>query len=103
MLTITRGGVLTVGVVLAIYFASSGVDSLRIALNRAYNVVETRSWWLLKLELIAYVLIAVFALLALGFLIVLAPLVFATALRYAPWLWSTEQRSPTCATPLPAP
>ncbi len=92
VLTITRGGVLTVGVVLAIYFASSGVDSLRIALNRAYNVTETRSWWLLKLESIAYVLIAVFALLALGFLIVLAPLAFATALKYAPWLIFQEQQ-----------
>ena len=44
----TRGGVLTIGVVLAIYFASSGVDSLRIALNRAYDVTETRSIWLLS-------------------------------------------------------
>ena len=79
MLGTTRGGVLTIGVVLAIYFASSGVDSLRIALNRAYNVTETRSIWLLKLESIAYVLVAAFALLALGFLIVLAPLAFATA------------------------
>ena len=77
---------LTVGVVLAVYFASSGVDSLRIGLNRAYNVTETRSMWLLKLESIGYVLVAAFALLALGFLIVLAPLVFATALKYAPWL-----------------
>jgi membrane protein len=80
----TRGGVLTIGVILAIYFASSGVDSLRIALNRAYNVVETRSWWLLKLESIAYVLVAAIALLALGFLIVLAPLVFATGVLDAP-------------------
>jgi membrane protein len=88
----TRGGVLTIGVVLAIYFSSSGVDSLRIALNRAYNVGETRSWWLLKLESIGYVLVAAFALLALGFLIVLAPLVFATWLKYAPWLAPLEQQ-----------
>jgi membrane protein len=87
----TRGGVLTIGVILAIYFASSGVDSLRIALNRAYNVVETRSWWLLKLESIAYVLIAAVSLLALGFLVVLAPLVFATGVRYAPGLVLQEQ------------
>jgi membrane protein len=88
----TRGGVLTVGVVLSIYFASSGVDSLRIALNRAYNARETRSWWLLKLESIAYVLVAAFALVALGFLIVLAPLVFATWLKYAPWLAPLERQ-----------
>ena len=92
MLGTTRGGVLTIGVVLAIYFASSGVDSLRIALTRAYNAKETRSWWLLKLESIAYVLVAAFALLALGFLIVLAPLVFATWLKYAPWLAPLERQ-----------
>ena len=88
----TRGGVLTLGVVLSIYFAASGVDSLRIALNRAYNAKETRAWWLLKLESIAYVLLAAFALLALGLLIVLAPLVFATWVKYAPWLAPLEQQ-----------
>jgi len=92
VLTTTRGGVLTIGVVLSVYFASSGVDSLRIALNRAYNVTETRSIWLLKLESIGYVLVAVLALLALGFLIVLAPLVFATWVKYAPWLAPLENR-----------
>jgi len=88
----TRGGVLTIGVVLSIVFAASGVDSLRIGLNRAYHATETRSWWLLKLESIAYVLVAAVALLALGFLIVLAPLVFATSLKYAPWLAPLEQQ-----------
>ena len=88
----TRTGALTIGVVLSVYFASSGVDSLRIALNRAYHVVETRRWWLLKLESIGYVMVAAIALLALGFLIVLAPLAFATALKYAPWLAPLEQQ-----------
>ena len=57
VLTTARGDVLTIGVVLAIYFASSGIESLRIGLNRAYGVVETRSWWLLRLESIGYVLV----------------------------------------------
>jgi len=91
----TRGGVLTVGVVLAVFFASSGVDSLRIALNRAYNVTETRSFWLLKLESIAYVLVGVVAALALGFLIVLGPLIFATAAKYAPWMKLQESQFTT--------
>ena len=34
-----RGDVLTIGVMLAIFFASSGIESLRIGLNRAYGVV----------------------------------------------------------------
>jgi membrane protein len=81
-----RGDVLTIGVMLAIFFASSGIESLRIGLNRAYGVVETRSWWLLRLESIGYVIVAAIALLALAFLVVLAPLIFATTVRYLPWL-----------------
>jgi membrane protein len=53
-------------VALAIYFASSGIESLRIGLNRAYGVVETRNWLLLRRS-IAYVLVAAVALLALAF------------------------------------
>jgi membrane protein len=86
VLTTARGDVLTIGVVLAIYFSSSGIESLRIGLNRAYGMTEQRHWWLLRLESIGYVLVAAVGLLVLAFLIVLAPLIFATAVRYAPWL-----------------
>ena len=61
VLTSTRGDVLTLGVLFALYFASSGVESLRIGLNRAYNMKEPRSWWLLRLELIVYVLVGAVA------------------------------------------
>jgi membrane protein len=90
VLTTNRGDVLTFGAALALFFASSGIESLRIGLNRAYGVVETRNWLLLRLESIAYVLVAATALLALAFLIVLAPLIFATALKYSPWLAPRE-------------
>ena len=81
-----RGDILTIGVVLAIYFASAGIESLRIGLNRAYGVTETRPWWLLRMESIGYVLIAAVGLLVLAFLVVLAPLIFATAAIYVPAL-----------------
>jgi membrane protein len=86
VLTTTHTGALTVGVVFAVYFASSGVESLRIGLNRAYDVVESRSWFVLRLESIGYVLIAAIGLLALGFLIVLGPLLVQAMLRQASWL-----------------
>jgi Predicted membrane protein len=70
VLTVTRGDVLTIGVALAIYFASSGIESVRIGLNRAYRISEQRAWWLLRLESIGYVLVAAVALLALAFLVV---------------------------------
>lgn len=81
-----RSDLLTIGVALAIYFASSGIESLRIGLNRAYGVIEARAWWVLRLESIGYVLVAAVALLVLSFLVVLAPLIFATAVRYVPLL-----------------
>jgi membrane protein len=90
VLTTAHGGVLTIGAVFAIYFASSGIESLRIGLNRAYGLVEPRSWWLLRLESIGYVLVAAIGLLALSFLVVLGPLGFKAALAYAPWLADIE-------------
>jgi membrane protein len=90
VLTTTRGGVLTLGAVCAVYFASSGVESLRIGLNRAYGLYERRSWWLLRLESIGYVLVSALALLVLAFLVVLGPLLFRTAAKYAPWIEPLE-------------
>lgn len=86
VLTQPRGGLLTVGAVLAIYFASSGVEALRISLNRAYDMRDERSWWLLRLESILYVFLGAAALLAVAFLMVLAPLARALAEKYAPGL-----------------
>ncbi len=86
VLTDSRGGVLTFGVVFALYFASSGVESLRVGLNRAYNMSEPRSWWLLRLESIGYVIVGAVAILAFSFLVVLAPLIWDKLLRYIPTL-----------------
>ncbi|MFL5039466.1 MAG: YihY/virulence factor BrkB family protein [Xanthobacteraceae bacterium] len=86
VLTGAHGQVLTVGVLLALYFASSGLESLRIGLNRAYSMIDARPIWLLRLESIGYVIVAAVALLALSFLVVLAPVIWRTALRYVPAL-----------------
>ncbi|HEX2216472.1 MAG TPA: YihY/virulence factor BrkB family protein [Xanthobacteraceae bacterium] len=86
VLTSARGGVLTVGVLLALFFASAGIESLRIGLNRAYDMIDTRHWLLLRLESIAYVVVGALALLALSFLIFLAPLIWSTLVKYVPQL-----------------
>jgi len=86
VLTTARGDILTIGAVFSIYFSSSGVESLRIGLNRAYGLNEPRPWWLLRLESIGYVLVSAIGLLALAFLVVLGPLVYRGALAYMPWL-----------------
>jgi membrane protein len=84
VLTSTRGDILTLGVLFALYFASSGVESLRIGLNRAYDIKERRSWWLLRIESIVYVLIGAVAILAFSFLVVLAPLILAKLVKFFP-------------------
>ncbi|PPD43690.1 MAG: hypothetical protein CTY15_09125 [Methylocystis sp.] len=86
VLTQPRGGLLTFGAILSIYFSSSGVESLRIALNRAYDMHDQRPWWLLRLESILYVFLGAAALLAIAFLMVLAPLAVALAERHLPGL-----------------
>lgn len=84
VLTQSHGGVLTLGVALALYFASNGVESLRVGLNRAYGVTEERGWYWLRLESIGYTMVAAVVSLAMAFLIVLGPLILATARRYIP-------------------
>ncbi|MGH6671324.1 MAG: YihY/virulence factor BrkB family protein [Xanthobacteraceae bacterium] len=66
VLTTARSDVVTLGAVFAIYFSSSGVESLRIGLNRAYGLRERRPWWLLRLESIGYVFVSAVGLLVLA-------------------------------------
>jgi membrane protein len=91
VLTTARGDILTVGAVFALYFSSSGIESLRIGLNRAYGLTEARPWWLLRLESIGYVLVGAMGLLTLAFLVVLGPLLFRAAIAYATWLAPLER------------
>jgi membrane protein len=86
VLTAPHGGLLTIGAALALYFSSGAIEAARVGLNRAYGMEETRPWWLLRLESTAYVIVAAIALLALAFLVVLGPLIWASLLSFAPAL-----------------
>jgi membrane protein len=92
VLTTTRSGVLTIGAVLAVYFASNGVEALRVALNRAYAVVEPRRWYWLRLESIGYTLVAAFTALAMAFLIVLGPLIIEAVRRHIPLVIESNEQ-----------
>ena len=91
VLTNSHADLLTIGVALAIYFSSSGVESLRIGLNRAYDEAEMRPWWLLRLESIGYVLVGAAALIALAFLIVGSTGTLTRLAQYARWIAMLEQ------------
>lgn len=46
----SSGGKLTLGLVVTLWSASAGIDSLRSALNSVYQLREGRSWWHTKLQ-----------------------------------------------------
>ena len=92
VLTSVRGDALTIGALLALYFASSGVESLRIGLNRAYGEKEMRSFYVLRVESIFFVLLGAMAILAMAFLVVLWPAIIRNIVNYVPNfspLWRT--------------
>jgi membrane protein len=91
VLTTTRGDILTIGAVLAVYFASNGVEALRVALNRAYAMIEPRRWYWLRLESIGYTLLAAVTALAMAFLIVLEPLILEAARRHIPLIVESKE------------
>jgi membrane protein len=78
-----HSGLLTLGIVGAIWSSSAAMVAIIDALNRAYNVAEWRSWWKRRLLAISLtVALAVFILIALS-LVIVGP---ALALRIAHWL-----------------
>jgi membrane protein len=74
-----RGGLLTIGLLFAIWAASSGVDALRLSLNRAYSITEERSIWRLKLQSILFVLVGGGFIFVVGLVILLGPILWHIA------------------------
>ena len=81
VLTVQRSDLLTYGVLLAAFFASNGIESLRTALNRAYRVVETRSFVFRRVQSLAFVFIATVGFVAISVLLVFAPIIVRLALE----------------------
>ncbi|NLY59866.1 MAG: YihY/virulence factor BrkB family protein [Gammaproteobacteria bacterium] len=65
----SQGGLMSVGILLALWTASIGIRSLMNAMNRVYQVEESRPGWKLILLSVAYTVgLAVMLLLAAGFM-----------------------------------
>ncbi len=84
VLSVPRGDLLTFGGLLALVFASNGVEALRVALNRAYRQKENRSFLFRRIQSLFFVILATLALLSISFLLVLAPLVWSIVVKYFP-------------------
>ncbi|MGV6849414.1 MAG: YihY/virulence factor BrkB family protein [Marinibacterium sp.] len=68
------GGLMSVGGILALYFASNGVDAVAMAMSRAYHIGEQRPFWRRRLLAILVVIGAAALVLAVAFLGVALPL-----------------------------
>jgi membrane protein len=84
ILTIPRTGLLSLAAVLTIWSAMAGVDSVRVGLNRAYDLKEHRNLFWLYGQSILFVIGSAVVLLVVSLLIVFAPVVFAIIDAYAP-------------------
>ena len=73
VLTVQRGGVLSIGILLTIWFAVGGVDGVRVGLNRAYGIRETRSTVALYAVQTAMVILVSLVFVLVGYLLLLAP------------------------------
>lgn len=73
ILTVPRVDFLSIGALLTIWSAMAGVDSVRVCLNRAYDVIETRKAWQLYLLSIVGVIGSAVLFLALSLLVVVYP------------------------------
>jgi membrane protein len=88
ILTVPRTGLLSLSAILTIWSAMGGVDSIRVGLNRAYDLQDHRNVFLLYAQSIVFVIGAAIGLLAFALLIVLAPVALAFIGAHAPDLRS---------------
>lgn len=84
ILTVQRGGLLSLSAALTIWSAMGGVDSIRVALNRAYDIKEHRSIWFLNIQNVLFVIGAAILLLAVAILLVVFPVFISALTQFAP-------------------
>ncbi len=81
---VPRRNVLTISILVTVLVATNGVESLRVALCRAYGVRRFRPWWQSRLIGIAFILMGAAALVASSVLVVLWPSIWRGAIAYVP-------------------
>jgi membrane protein len=84
ILTVPRTGLLSLAALLTIWSAMGGVDSIRVGLNRAYDLKEHRNLFWLYGQSVLFVIGSAIGLLAIALLIVVTPVVLAVLDRFAP-------------------
>ncbi|MDP6705616.1 MAG: YihY/virulence factor BrkB family protein [Alphaproteobacteria bacterium] len=78
----TRGGLLTLGILLSIWTASSGLEAARISLDRAYFSIRQRPMWQTRIESMLLVILAASCILVAMLALVLGPVAWTEVQRY---------------------
>ncbi len=92
----THGGLLTVSLIAALWFASSGVEALRVALNQAYEVRRRQPFWRRRLQGIAFVILGAAGVILAMTGVVAGQLMWTMAESYLGlpelwrWVWTAE-------------
>jgi membrane protein len=76
--------VLTLGLILSLYSAGSGVSTLRLAVNLSYDVTETRPFWWRKLQDFILVVVGSVIIILASAAIILGPLIWRLLARFLP-------------------
>src|SRR5690606_29037394 len=76
----------TFGILIALYFASNGIEALRVGLNRAYRVIETRSFLILRAQSLGFVVVATLGFVVVSALLVFVPIAIGIAEQRLPWI-----------------
>ena len=77
-----KSGFLTFGAVITLWASSSGVEALRLALNRAYQIEQQRPFWLKRLQSLLFVAIAAVTALVVSVLILAGPVIWRISHNY---------------------
>ena len=85
-----QGGVLTFSMLGTLWVASSGVEALRTALDRAYGVTERRAFWWRRLQGLGFVIGGAGAILVAMLLIVVGPLLWQVVTAVLPLPYEVE-------------
>lgn len=82
VISMKPAGLLTFGFIGTLWAASSGVESLRIALNRAYKVERKRPLWRRRLQSLFFVGLAGFLILFMSVLVIFGPALWDFAAKF---------------------
>jgi len=79
-----QGGILTVSMIGTLWVASSGVEALRTALDRAYGVEDRRPFWWRRLQGLGFVVGGASGILIVMLLVVVGPLIWTAVNAFVP-------------------